>query len=126
MISWNNSFKKINKMLSFSYIFLIIGLYVIYKYNSKKLFGSPKQIIYFHMETCTYCKRFNPIWDEFYSRYNGDLKLTKIEANDAGDDMLSSYNVKGFPTIILKDVNGNIKHYNGNRTLRDLEDFVNS
>ena len=88
-------------------------------------FGNPKELVYFHMNGCGHCKKFMPVWDEFAEKYNGDLKLKKLEREEAGDDMLSKYQVQGFPTILLLDGEGNKKEFQGDRTVSGLESFIN-
>ena len=88
-------------------------------------FGNPKELVYFHMNGCGHCKKFMPVWDEFSGKYKGDLKLKKLEREEAGDDMLSKYQVQGFPTILLLDGQGNKKEFQGDRTVSGLESFIN-
>jgi thiol-disulfide isomerase/thioredoxin len=87
-------------------------------------FGTPKSMIYFHMNGCGHCKNFSPIWDDFSSNYKGSLKLKKLEREEAGDDMLKKYEVQGFPTILLLDEQGNKKEFQGDRSISGLESFA--
>tara|TARA_B000000475_G_C15963731_1_gene434057 strand:- start:750 stop:1166 length:417 start_codon:yes stop_codon:yes gene_type:complete len=87
-------------------------------------FGNPKELVYFHMNGCGHCKRFTPIWDEFAGKYNGEIKLKKLERNEAGD-MLDKYEIQGFPTVLLLDVQGNKKEFQGDRSVQGLESFIN-
>ena len=76
------------------------------------------------MNGCGHCKRFAPIWDDFSGKYNGDIKLKKLERNEAGD-MLDKYQIQGFPTILLLDEQGNKKVFEGERSISGLESFIN-
>ena len=87
-------------------------------------FGNPRELVYFHMNGCGHCKRFTPIWDEFAGKYNGEIKLKKLERNEAGD-MLDKYEIQGFPTVLLLDVQGNKKEFQGDRSVQGLESFIN-
>ena len=87
-------------------------------------FGNPKELVYFHMTGCGHCKKFNPVWERFSQNYNGNLKLKKLERKEAGD-LLQKYEVKGFPTVLLIDEQGNKKEFQGDRTIQGLESFVN-
>ena len=87
-------------------------------------FGNPKELVYFHMTGCGHCKKFNPVWERFSQSYNGNLKLKKLERKEAGD-LLQKYEVQGFPTILLIDEQGNKKEFQGDRTVKGLESFVN-
>ena len=87
-------------------------------------FGNPKELVYFHMNGCGHCKRFTPVWNNFSQKYNGELKLKKLESKEAGD-LLQKYEVKGFPTVLLIDEQGNKKEFKGDRSIQGLESFVN-
>ena len=80
-------------------------------------FGNPKELVYFHMNGCGHCKRFSP------DGYKGDLKLKKLERNEAGD-LLQKYEIQGFPTVLLIDEQGNKKEFQGDRTVQGLEAFI--
>ena len=77
------------------------------------------------MNGCGHCKTFSPVWDEFTSNYNGDLKLNKYETNEAGS-MIEKYKIQGFPTVLLIDEKGNKKEFEGDRTIQGLEFFVSN
>ena len=47
-------------------------------------FGNPKTLYYFHMNGCGHCKKFSPTWDQFASKYNGNVQLKKLERAEAG------------------------------------------
>ena len=81
-------------------------------------FSNPKKLVYFHMDTCGHCKKFNPEWDKFASNYNGPLEIKKVERKNAGED-LEKYKIKGFPSILLIDEQDNTKEFDGDRTVRD-------
>ena len=87
-------------------------------------FGNPKELVYFHMNGCGHCKRFTPVWNEFSGNYNGELKLKKLERNEAGD-LLQKYEIKGFPTVLLIDEQGNKKEFQGDRSVEGLKNFIN-
>ena len=124
MIGWKKLLiKRINNIKLHQYIFLFIGLFLLYSYSSIESFGTPKQLVYFHMSTCSHCVKFNPVWDKFTNQYNGEILLSKIEANEAGD-MLNRYNIEGFPTICLLDEQNNKKIFNGSRNVDGLNFFL--
>lgn len=86
-------------------------------------FGNPKTLYYFHMNGCGHCKKFSPTWDQFASKYNGNVQLKKLERAEAGG-LLEKYEIQGFPSIILVDDKGQKKEFNGDRTVSGLESFV--
>ena len=87
-------------------------------------FGNPKELVYFHMNGCGHCKNFTPEWEKFASGYNGNIKLKKLERAEAGD-LLTKYEVQGFPTVLLLDEQGNKKTFEGERSVQGLESFIN-
>ena len=129
--------KKFEKLPSFGQFAVAVLIIIVVRYLLHLIiysnyvsgylenFGTPKSMLYFHMNGCGHCKKFMPVWDEFAEKYNGDLKLKKLEREEAGDDMLSKYQVQGFPTILLLDGEGNKKEFQGDRTVSGLESFIN-
>ena len=110
-------------MLVIRYLLHLV-IYSNYLSSYLENFGNPKELVYFHMNGCGHCKRFTPIWDEFSGKYNGEVKLKKLERNEAGD-MLDKYEIQGFPTVLLLDVQGNKKEFQGDRSVQGLESFIN-
>tara|TARA_R110001592_G_scaffold45502_1_gene145407 strand:- start:371 stop:787 length:417 start_codon:yes stop_codon:yes gene_type:complete len=128
--------KKFNKLPSIGQFAIAIIIMLVIRYllhlviysnylsGYLENFGNPKELVYFHMNGCGHCKRFTPIWDEFSGKYNGEIKLKKLERNEAGD-MLDKYEIQGFPTILLLDEQGNKKVFEGDRSIQGLESFIN-
>tara|TARA_B100000927_G_C16295336_1_gene401238 strand:- start:57 stop:473 length:417 start_codon:yes stop_codon:yes gene_type:complete len=135
MLGWlkilKKKFNKLNSIvqIAIALIAVIALRYAIlllqYHYYSSSLenFSNPKKLVYFHMDTCGHCKKFNPEWDKFASNYNGPLEIKKIERKEAKED-LEKYQIKGFPSILLIDEQDNTKEFEGDRTAAGLEKFV--
>ena len=88
-------------------------------------FEGKKQLVFFHMNGCGHCKKMMPEWEKLESTYSGEVSLKKVEAS-SGDDLLKKNKISGFPTILLLDESGNkLKEYNGDRTAKSLEKFLN-
>ena len=130
-------FKKFNKFHPIVQVLVTFGLLFAVRYVYKTFlfsyfsafnlegFGQPKELVYFYMNGCGHCKKFSPTWDQFASRYSGNLKVRKVERSDAGSE-LDTYQVKGFPTVLLLDGNGGKKEFQGDRTIQGLESFIQS
>ena len=128
-------FKKFNKFHPIVQVLVTFGLLFVLRYVYKTFlfsyfsafnlegFGQPKELVYFYMNGCGHCKKFSPTWDQFASSYNGNLKIRKVERADAGSE-LETYQIKGFPTVLLLDGNGGKKEFEGERTIQGLESFV--
>ena len=137
MLAWINILKKkftklptigqfVVAVIIISVIRYLLHLIIYSNFLSGYLenFGNPESLVYFHMDGCGHCKKFNPTWDKFASSYNGSLKIKKLERKEAGEDMLQKYQVQGFPTILLLDGQGNKKEFDGERTVAGLESFT--
>ena len=120
---WNRSSKPIKVV---SLIILTFTLHFLFVRQSSPMenFGNPATLTYYYMENCGHCKRFAPEWDTFVQNYTGQVKLRKVEMNEAGGD-LEKYNISGFPTILAVDENGDKKDYDGPRTSEGLTKFLN-
>uniref|UniRef100_A0A6C0KER5 Thioredoxin domain-containing protein n=1 Tax=viral metagenome TaxID=1070528 RepID=A0A6C0KER5_9ZZZZ len=137
MLGWlkllRKKFNKLNSVVQIAIGLLIVVAvrYLIqllqYRYYSASLenFSNPKKLVYFHMNTCGHCKKFNPEWDKFAASYNGPIEIKKVERKEAGDD-LEKYKIQGFPSILLIDEQDNTKEFDGDRTVTGLEKFVSS
>ena len=137
MLGWvktlTKKFEKLPALGQFAVTVLIIivvryllHLVIYSNYLSSYLenFGNPKELVYFHMNGCGHCKKFTPTWNSFSQGYNGDIKLKKLERSEAGD-LLQKYEIKGFPTVLLIDEQGNKKEFQGERTVEGLKNFIN-
>lgn len=107
---------------------ILVFLLVLVYYNngimsSLEEFENPSNMTYYYMEKCKYCKDFNPVWDEFVQKYNGDVVLKKISMEDAGND-LDKYKINSFPTVVLSNDKGDYKVYEGKRTVDGLMKFA--
>jgi protein disulfide-isomerase A6 len=102
------------------------------KYNKyKKKYYLLKQIagydnpelITFTAKWCGHCIRFQPVLDQLK---NEKLNIKLINYDSEKDkNMMSKYNIQGFPTIMLNHKNKLIE-YNGNRDKESIINFINS
>ena len=71
-------------------------------YENENKNENPNIITYYYMESCRFCKLFNPEWEKFTEKYksNSNLKIIKI---DSGAELQDKHRklVKGYPTVIL-------------------------
>ena len=82
------------------------------------------------METCPYCVKFRPEWDQCVKVVNGGKYGSKVCVREyTADirDMSEKYGVDGYPTIILENVKtGKRQVYDGPRTTDALMKFVST
>jgi thiol-disulfide isomerase/thioredoxin len=86
-------------------------------------------LYYFYTEWCPYCKKANPIWDDFCkeidSKYNNSsfqFNYFKIDC-DKNQKMADKYKVEGYPTIKMV-YNEKIYDYNAKPDKNNLLEFV--
>ena len=132
-----NILKTFQKRLSLkkpiaSILFVGALVLVIFYYFNKTIFtnmnsenfenNGQKKVVYFYMNGCPHCDSFSPIWDEFTQ--NCPLPTHKIESANAGE-MMNTYNISGFPTILLLNENNTkLKELDGPRTLAGLNAMI--
>ena len=85
-------------------------------------------IIYYYMATCPYCIEFEPIYNSIYNSIN-NINFIKIDIKTPQSNenlyinLYNKLNLMGVPSII-KITNSNIYIYNGNRTYKDLKEWI--
>jgi len=121
---WNRTSHILKAVVMFAIVAAIYLSFFRRKTFSEN-FGNPASCTYYYMEQCGHCKRFSPEWDNFVQSYTGPVTLRKVEMNAAGDD-LEKYNIRGFPTILIVDDNGESKDYDGPRTSEALTKFLDA
>ena len=75
----------------------------------------------FKADWCGHCKNFKPTWANLKSKYN-NIKYNEYDA-DKDTDIIKNFNIKGFPTIMLKHNNKMIE-YEGDRDINSILSFV--
>ena len=65
-----------------------------------------KELLLLHMEGCPHCVKLLPEWDNFTNMNDTNITTKSVERND-DQALVKRYGVKGFPTILLLDENGN-------------------
>ena len=119
---WNKSPTLLKVSIVFVIIIMISFMFR-YSASTSEAFGNPSSCTYYYMTNCGHCKTFAPEWEKFVKSYNGPVKLKKVEASEAGND-LEKYKIQGFPTILFLDNEGNSNIYEGDRTSQGLDKFI--
>ena len=93
--------------------------------DSAKIMSSDKPcIIFFYAPWCGHCKTAKPEFEKLMQMAKGKAHMIDC---DAHQDIAQKYDVKGFPTIRYYPKgpkNGNPREYQGNRTAKDMMDFM--
>lgn len=133
-----------NQLLLLIISVAIVGFIVFYSSNSTKnkvpkleIEGSNEQtpiqqeqetqpqkpeatIVLFYAPWCGYCKSIMPLWDNLSRKYPN---LEKVDC-DANKQVGQEQNVKSFPTIRAYIGDEMVQEYKGDRSPRDLEQFI--
>lgn len=80
-------------------------------------------VVDFWGEHCAPCRVIAPILRELAARYDGRVKIVKLDSDSNGDTMVR-YQVLALPTV-LAFANGTVVgQLNGSRPRRDFEDLI--
>ena len=79
-------------------------------------------MVYFYMNGCPHCTKFNPEWEKFAS--STKMKTKKVESKEMNAQE-KQLGVDGFPTVMLLGPKGP-KKYTGARTASALQQWVDS
>ena len=81
------------------------------------------QLVLFKAEWCGHCKNFKSTWDKLQSELKNEVEFVTYDA-DQHKEIMTKYNIQGFPTLILNAGNKAIE-YNGDRDINSLKEFIN-
>tara|TARA_X000000368_G_C22685610_1_gene560232 strand:- start:81 stop:569 length:489 start_codon:yes stop_codon:yes gene_type:complete len=102
-----------------------------FDYTNTSNSSNKVDLYYFYTEWCPYCKKANPVWDEFCkeidSKYNNSsyqFNYFKIDC-DKNQKIADKYKVEGYPTIKMV-YNKTIYDYNAKPDKNNLLEFVES
>eukprot|EP01098_Paradermamoeba_levis_P000001 TRINITY_DN0_c0_g1_i1.p1 TRINITY_DN0_c0_g1~~TRINITY_DN0_c0_g1_i1.p1 ORF type:complete len:252 (-),score=103.30 TRINITY_DN0_c0_g1_i1:150-905(-) len=79
-------------------------------------------LIEFYAPWCGHCQRLEPIWNEL-SNSAKNFHVGKVDCT-IERDLASTYQIQGFPTILLFKDGKKVSEYEGSRTIAAFTDFV--
>ena len=89
--------------------------------------NSPNITILFYWNMCGYCAALKPTWDKICKKYNNVkyCDILNVEVSQL-NHLKAKYKkgVRGFPTIAKYKNGKKIGEYNGERTLKDMNNFI--
>lgn len=83
--------------------------------------GATHEFVLCKVSWCGYCKRTEPVWDDFVKTYGSQhplvtLRKVDCETDPEGPALAAKYDVQGFPTMLLiNKKTGSAIPYNGPR-----------
>lgn len=77
--------------------------------------NKPLSVLFIYLDWCTHCRNFKPIYNETAKILGSSVGVYQIDS-DKSPELMKSFNISHFPTILLFDKNGKlIKEYTGPR-----------
>lgn len=70
-----------------------------------KYIGDKPCIVDFHAPWCGYCKRLEPLLQEFAQDYDGQLYIYKVDV-DKEEALETAFNIRTIPTLLLCRMDG--------------------
>lgn len=91
-----------------------------------------KALVLFYADWCGHCKKFMPEWDEISKEVKDktdSVVLMKVECGDASnnekhEELMKKYSIKGYPTILSFDENGQHTEYKEDRSKNAIMKFL--
>jgi len=82
-------------------------------------------LAFYHADWCQHCKKFEKdVWNDFVQSTNiKNLNLIMVNF-DENKELCQNEMISGLPTIILYKPTGEKLKYNGQRSLKDLKEFI--
>jgi thiol-disulfide isomerase/thioredoxin len=78
----------------------------------------------FKAEWCGHCINFKPIWEKIQTEKSNNISFKSYDA-DKDKQAIKSFNIEGFPTLILTQGNKAIE-YVGNRDYDSIIEFIST
>jgi len=126
--SLNNALSNLDITDALLIIIVILVVYYLLMNNGRAREGyannnnnSKPTMMLFHAKWCGHCVRFMPEWKKF--KKQATINVVEYEA-DENSEAISANNVKGFPTIKCRTSSGDVKEFNGERTVAGLNAFA--
>jgi len=96
---------------------------------SKEMFQSSEtfNVVYIYSNSCGYCTRFSPVYDQFMQTSIPNVNSMKFEKAEPGASQYMPY-ISAFPTILIFDGGKSnlVASKTGAMTLDQLNEFVKS
>lgn len=97
--------------------------------------GDTAEVLFFFADWCPHCKTAKPIWEDIKNEYQNiqinhyNVIFTEIDCSNEDDkyaeQMMSKYNVEGYPTIKLIK-SGQVIEFDAKPTKENLTKFLHS
>jgi thiol-disulfide isomerase/thioredoxin len=92
--------------------------------KAKRTKRKQSTLYYFYMDNCSACNQFKPMWSRLKQLYKRKYKLVSINGPE-NQDKVEQYSVSSYPTLLIEKPTGSLKMYKGDRSMKDLQNFLN-
>jgi thiol-disulfide isomerase/thioredoxin len=124
---------KKNKMKILGLLVVVLIVYLYREHSSKNIETFEEgvaELMFFSAEWCGHCKDFKPTWKKLVKemdkpKYKNKIILQNYDS-DKDTKIFKEYNVKQFPTLLLKFEDGTTKEYDGDRDVKSIKIFIDT
>lgn len=102
----------------------------VYQYQTIMTETKPVHLTLFHMDNCTHCIKFKPVWENIVKNKNklknvdfGDYERSQLSLLPESERTINGQEVEGFPTLKVA-VFGKEYNYQGERTEQAILEFI--
>ena len=100
-------------------VLIALVVYYVYKNNNEGFQSEKPTLMFFYVDWCPHCTKAKPEVEKLNNN-NVNVKLVNC---DKEKELANQYNIRAYPTVILKKGNDRIEY--NNRVTKDLlEEFV--
>ena len=129
-----NRLTLLGKVLTVGLIYFILNVisqmqwvqFNVSNYILEGMGGPATEFVFFHWKDCGFCKKMMPEWQKLKQNHKGKITLKEIEKDDNMDKKYSQHDIKGYPTLLMLDKDGNkVGEFNGaQRLVKPMQDFI--
>lgn len=80
-------------------------------------------LVDFYADWCGPCKMITPVMEKLAEKYEGTVKITKLNVDNAGE-LAERYGVSGIPTVILFKNGQDVDRFSGALPEAAIESFL--
>lgn len=85
--------------------------------------GDRPCIVNFTAPWCSYCKRLEPVLDEFADYYRGDIYIYKVDV-DKEEELDTLFNIRTIPTLLFCKKDGGKEMMLGTMPKHELKELI--
>ncbi len=92
-------------------------------FNGKDLKSQKSGYVLFFADWCGHCKQLKPIWEQLANTKTHYL-VAAVDCTSGNKDLMSKFEITGFPTIYVFKNGKYAGDYDGGRSLEDLKNYA--